>query len=102
MGAVSVFRIIDRQIIDLYLFSVIPSKVHFWIISSFLFVIHSGSFASSKHPFILIASLSWIEVNFWNQNPWMPSWLEVLQFGILDFLSLFLKPYICVKIVRIK
>ena len=47
----------------------------------FRLVIHLRMSFSSKHLFILIASLSWMEVNFLNQNScmlWRPG---VFQFG---------------------
>ena len=64
----------------------VPFPGSFWIRVGFFFlVIHSGMSVSWKHPFILIASLSWMEVNFLNQNPCMPSRPGVFWFGIFFF-----------------
>ena len=51
--------------------------------------------ASSKHLFISIASLSWMEVNVLNQNPCMSSWPEVFRLGI-SFLSIALSELMCI------
>ena len=50
-------------------------------------VIHSSTTTSRKHLFNSIARLSWIAVNYLNQNPCMPLWPGVFQFSI--FLVLF-------------
>ena len=55
----------------------------------FPLVIQSGTYASCRHLFISSASLSWMEVNFLNQNPCIPSWLGVFLFDI--FFSVFLR-----------
>ena len=48
----------------------------------FPFVIDSGTCAPCRHLFISSAGLSWMEVNFSNQKPCIPSWPGVYQFDI--------------------
>ena len=50
----------------LQLFEAVPLRESFWINVIFPLVIHSGMSASCRHLFILIARLSWMEVNFLN------------------------------------
>ena len=45
---------------------------------SFFLVTHSGTCAPCKHLFISSASLPWMEVNFLDQKPCIPSWPGVL------------------------
>ena len=61
----------------------------FWITVFFHFVINSDLLFSCKHRFTLIASLSWVELNFFNQYQRMPSWPSVFHFGtsFIDALS---------------
>ena len=61
----------------------------------FPLVIHSGTCAVCRHLFISNASLSWMEVFFLNQKPWIPSWPGVFHFDIslmLFWVNLYLFP----------
>ena len=49
----------------------------------FPLVIQTGTCASHRHLFISSASLSWMEVNFLNQNPCIPLCPSVFQFDII-------------------
>ena len=53
-------------------------------------VIHSG-----RHLFIPNANLSWMEVNFLNQKPCIPSWPGIFQFDI--FFSVVLSKSVCIS-----
>ena len=55
----------------------------------------SGTCASCKHLFISSASLSWMEVNFLNQNLCIPSLPGVFQFDI--FFGVFLSSSMCIS-----
>ena len=48
-------------------------------------VIHSGTYASCRHQFISNASLSWMVVNFFNQNPRIPSWRFPIWYFLVSF-----------------
>ena len=58
-------------------------------------VIHSGTCAVFRHLFISRASVSWMEVNFFNQKPCIPSWPGVFQFD--TFLSVVLNKSVCIS-----
>ena len=62
---------------------------------SFFLVIQSGIFALYKHLFIFRASLSWMELNFLNEKPCIPSWPGVFQFDI--FFSVVLSKLMCIS-----
>ena len=66
----------------LKLFVPVPLTGSFWIRVVFPSVIHSVFSVFCMHLFISVASLSWMKVNFLNQNPYMPSTPEVFQFGL--------------------
>ena len=59
-----------------------------WISVVFLLIIYLGIFASPKHLLSSRASLSWMDVNFLNQNPCMPSWPGVFQFSTFLLVAL--------------
>ena len=50
----------------------------------FPLVIISGTCAPCRHLFISSACLLWMEVNFLNQKPCIPSWPGVFQFDIFS------------------
>ena len=54
----------------------------FFINVVLLLVIHSGTCALCRHLFISNNSLSWMEVNFLNQKPFIPLWPGAFQFDI--------------------
>ena len=54
----------------------------FWIMVVFPLVINSGTCVPCRHLFISSASLSWMEMNFLNQNPCILSWSNIFQFDI--------------------
>ena len=58
-------------------FGAVPLRRSFWTNVVFLLVIHSGMCVSCRHLYISSASLSWIVVNFLNQNTCLPSWPDV-------------------------
>ena len=62
-----------------------PFGVFFWIRVVFSYVIHSSMFASCWHLLRCWASLSWMDVNFYNLDPCKLSWSGVFQLDI--FLS---------------
>ena len=85
----------------LNLFGAVP--FHFL---NFLFFYHCcpsfghpfGTWASCRLLFILSASLSWIVVNFLNQNPCIPSWPGICQFDIF-FSVLFSKSVFLISVL---
>ena len=60
-----------------------------------LLVIHSITCALCSHLFTSSATLSWMEVTFWNQNPCIPSWLDIIQFDI--FFRVILSKSMCIS-----
>ena len=54
----------------------------FWVNMVFPLVIHSGTCSPCMYLFLSRTSLSWMVVNFLNQNPCIPSWPGVFQFDI--------------------
>ena len=58
----------------------VPFWESFWIRVVISLVIYSGLFVSSQHLLSPRARMSWIDVNFYNQNPCMPSWPGIFQF----------------------
>ena len=56
----------------------------FWVNFFFPLVIDLGTCARCRHLFILSDSLSWIEVNFLNQNHYIPSWPSIFLFDIFS------------------
>ena len=89
--AVSIFHIIGWHVMGLRLF-----WRFLWggFSGSIPLVIHSGTSVSYKHLFYVIASLSWMEVIFSNQNLCMSSSLRVFQFAI--FFSMLLRGNPCI------
>ena len=63
----------------------------------FPLVIHSGTCTPCSHLFISNASLRWMEVNFLNQKPCIPSWPVVFQFDIL--FSVVLSKSMCISVL---
>ena len=85
--AVSIFRIISRYFMSLYLYRAVPLRLSFWINVIFLLIVLSDTCTSCDHLFILIACLSWMEVIFLNQTPFFH---HSLAFSNLVFFSVIL------------
>ena len=79
----------------LWLFGAVPLLGSFWINEVLSLVIQSGTCASCKHLFISSASLSWMEENFLNQDPCIPTWSGVFLFNIS--FSVFLSCSMCIS-----
>ena len=80
---------------SLQLFGAVPLFGSFSINVVFPFVIHSSSCDVCRNLFISSASLPWMEVNFLNQKPCIPSWPGVFQFDM--FLSVTLIKSVCIS-----
>ena len=79
--AVNIFHIIGKLWVCNCL-GVVPLLGSFCINVVLPLVIRSGTCAPCKHLFISRPSLSWMEVDFLNHKPCIPSWPGVFQFDI--------------------